>query len=196
MKRALSLMMGGALALLVGTAANAATTTGTVVATDAVTNTITIETETGKRFLFTRNDATKVEQKGVTVALGDIREKSRVIVTTAETPTDSLEPMLATRVDVDEMAVAAAPLPSPTSARVESARDDGSDPMNTAEVNSASDESRAERMARDDSAAERMDRDDSRAERLPTTATPLPLIALFGAGSLAAGLALRMRRSR
>ncbi len=181
MKRGL-LMMGGAIALLVGTPANAATTSGRVVATDALRSAITIQTDDGRRFLFTRNDATKIEQKGIDVALGDLRKDSRVTVTTEQAPTDPLVPMLATRVQVDEMAVAS-PAPASESAtdtaRVESAGKDGGLPNRTAQVQSA-----------DYDASQRP------AERLPKTATPLPLIALFGAGFLASGLVLRMQRRR
>lgn len=182
MKRALLLMTGGAIALLVGTAANAATTSGKVVATDVLTNAITVETDDGTRFLFTRTDATKIEQKGVDVALGDIRKDSRVTVTTEQTPTDPLIPMFATHVQVDEMAVAA-PTPAseapPGTARVESAGANGGQPNRTAQVQSAE-----------------YDEAQRPAERLPTTATPLALIAVLGAGSLASGLVLRLRRRR
>ena len=177
MKRALLLMTSGAIALLVGTGVNAATMTGKVVGTDSLTNAITIQTDDGTRFVFTRNDATKIEHKGVAVGLGDIPQNSRVTVTTEQAPTDPMVPTLATRVDVDEMAVAAAPSESvDTTAHVESAGADGGKPMRTAEVRSA------------DTAPT--------SERLPRTATPLPLIAVLGAGSLASGLVLRLRRRR
>jgi len=182
MKRALLLMMGGAVALLVGTAASAVTTSGKIVATDARTSAITIKTDDGRRLPFTMNDATKIEHKGVNVALGDLGEDSRVTVTTEQTPADPLTPMLATRVQVEEMAVAA-PVSDAESAtdtaRVESAGADGDRPGHTAQVHSA-------------------DYDESQrpAERLPKTATPLPLLAVLGAGFLATGLVLGMRRRR
>lgn len=182
MKRALLLMMGGAIALLVGTAAGAATTSGKVVATDALTSAITIQTDDGRRFLFTRNDATKIEQNGMGVALGDLRKDSRVTVTTEQVPTDPLIPMLATRVQVDEMVVTAPAPTSESSARVESAGTDGGRPIRTAQVESAETPHAAETP--------------QSAERLPRTATPLPLIALLGAGFLASGLVLRLRRRR
>ena len=179
MKRVLLLMMGGAASLLVGTAANAATTSGKVVATDALTNTMTIQTDDGRRFLFTRNDATKIEQAELDVAPGNLRIDSRITVTTEQAPTDPLIPMLVTRVQVDEMAVAA-PTPASESAagtaRVESAGKDGGRTIHTAQVESAE----APRLA----------------ERLPRIATPLPLIAVLGAGLLASGLVLRLWRRR
>lgn len=181
MKRAL-LMMGGAIALLVGTPADAATTIGKVLVTDALTSAITIETDDGRRFEFTTNDATKIEHKGMGVALGDLREDSRVTVTTEQAPTDPLIAMLATRVQVEEMAVAAPVSASESAAgtaRVESAGKDGGLPNRTAQVQSA-----------DYDASQRT------AERLPKTATPLLLIALLGAGFLVSGLVLRMRRRR
>ena len=179
MRRAL-LMMGCAIALLVGMSANAATTSGKVVVTDALTSAITIETDDGRQFQFTMNDATKIEHKGMGVPLGDLREDSRVTVTTEQVPTDPLVPMLATRVQVDEAAVAAPASESAAgTASVESAGKDGGLPNRTAQVQSA-----------DYDAAQRT------AERLPKTATPLLLIALLGAGFLASGLVLRMRRRR
>jgi hypothetical protein len=146
MKRAL-LMMGCAIALLVGTPANA---------------------------------ATRIEKKGMDVALGDLRKDSRVTVTTEQAPTDPSVPLLATRVQVTEMVIAA-PAPASESAagtaRVESAGTDGGRPVHTAQVQSA-DYDEAQRPT----------------ERLPKTPTPLPLIAVIGAGFLASGLVLRLRR--
>ncbi len=179
MQRALLVMMGGAIALLVGAAASAVTTSGKVVATDALTRAITIETDDGRRFPFTMNDATKIEHKGVNVALGDLREDSRVTVTTEQTPTDPRIAMLATRVQVEEMAVAAPATPSESSVRVESAGADGDRPVHTAQVQSAD-----------------YDQPQRPAERLPKTATPLPLVAVLGAGFLATGLVLGMLRRR
>jgi LPXTG-motif cell wall-anchored protein len=182
MKRTLLVMMGGAIALLIGAAANAVTTSGKVVATDGLTSAITIETDDGKRFPFTMNDTTKIEHEGVNVALGDLREDSRVTVTTEQTPVDPLTAMLATRVQVEAMAIAA-PVSDGESAagtvRVESAGADGDRPGHTAQVQSAD-----------------YDQSQRRAERLPKTATPLPLIAVFGAGLLACGLVLGMWRRR
>jgi hypothetical protein len=161
MKRALLLMMGGAIALLVATAASAVTTSGKVVATDALTSAITIETDDGRRLPFTMNDATKVEHEGMGVALADLREDSQVTVTTEQTPTDPRIAMLATRVQVEEMAIAAPVSDSESAAgtvRVESAGADGDRPVHTAQVQSA-DYGEPQRPA----------------ERLPKTATPLPL---------------------
>lgn len=182
MNRVLLLMTGGAVALLVGTAANAATTSGKVVATDALTNTMTIQTDDGRRFLFTRNDATKIEQAELDVAPGDLRMDSRITVTTEQAPTDPLIPMLVSRVQVDEMAVAASAPASELAAgtaRVESAGKDGGLPTRTAQVQSAE-----------------YDEAQRPAGRLPKTATPLPLIAVLGAGLLASGLVLRLWRRR
>lgn len=182
MQRPLLLMMGGAIALLVGTAASAVATSGKVVATDELTSAITIQTDDGTRLIFATNDATKIEQKGVEVSLGDLRNDSRVTVTTEQVPTDPLIPMNATRVEVDETPIAAS-VPASESpadtARVESAGKDGGRPVHTAQVQSAT-YGEAERPA----------------ERLPRTATPLPLIAVLGAGMLACGLVLRERRRR
>lgn len=172
MNRVLSMMIGGACALLIGTSAYAATTSGAVVTTDALTNTITIQTEDGRRFLFTRNADTKIEQEGVGIALGDIRKDSRVTVTTEQAPTDPQIPMLASRVQVDEMAVATAP----TSASVESADMGDGAPVQTAQVESAD----AERSA----------------ARLPRTATPLPLLTVVGTALLGSGLLFGLRRQR
>ncbi len=172
MKRVLLLMIGGAVALLVGPAADAATTSGKVVVTDATINAITIETADGKRFVFTRNDATKIEGTGGDVALADIGRDSRVTVTSAQPPTDPLLPLLATRMHVDEMVAAPALASEPAgTARVDSAGKDGGLPIHTAEVQSA------------DAAA-----------TTEHPATRLPLIVAVVAGSLIAGLALMLRR--
>jgi LPXTG-motif cell wall-anchored protein len=85
-------------------------------------------------------------------------------------------------VQVEAMAIAA-PVSDGESAagtvRVESAGADGDRPGHTAQVQSAD-----------------YDQSQRRAERLPKTATPLPLIAVFGAGLLACGLVLGMWRRR
>ena len=177
MKRTLLVMMGGAIALLIGAAANAVTTSGKVVATDALTSAITIETDDGRRFPFTMNDATKIEHKGVNVALGDLREDSRVTVTTEQTPADPLTAMLATRVQVEEMAIAA-----PVSTRI--CRRHG-----TSRIAGADGDRPVPHRA---SAIGRLRPAAAAAERLPKTATPLPLIAVLGAGLLACGLVLGM----
>jgi hypothetical protein len=177
MKRAILLMTGGAIALLVGMGADAATTSGKVVVTDELANSITIQSEDGKRFVFTRNDATKIEHNGASVALGQIPKDSRVTVTTDQAPSDPLMPMLASRVEVEEMAVAASTSGSaPSTVQVGSAGKAGEQPIHTAQVESAD----TERSPK----------------RLPKTATPLPLLTVCGAGSLASGLALRLRRRR
>ena len=174
MKRARLLTTAGAIALLVGTTANALTRTGKVVATDALTGAITVETDDGKQVVFTRNGATQLD-----VAKGALEQNARVTVTTDQTGTDPRTPMLATRVRVEE--VAGAPAPDSASAvRVESAGKDGNLPSHTVQVESA-------------------DYDETQAppprDRLPKSHVPLTLIAVVGAATfLAAGLALRLRR--
>ncbi len=189
MKRTSSLMIGAGLALLIGTTSHAATTTGKVVATDPSARQITIETDDGRRLLFSRNDETKIERMGENIELGAIAQDARVTVTTEQAPTDSSTPTVATRVEV----VAADGSASAVGAR-ERALEAGED--DTAPLVAAGEAStEPTRTARVDSA----DRDEARmqrSDRLPNTATPLPLIALVGAGSLASGLALRLRRTR
>lgn len=189
MKRTSSLVIGAGLALLVGTTSHAATTTGKVVATDPSTKQITIETDDGRRVLFSRNDATKIERMGENIELGAIARDTRVTVTTEQAPTDSSTPTVATRVEVETAGDSA----SAVGAR-ERALEDGAD--ETAVVTSAGEAgTEPTRTARVDS----VDGDEARmqrSDRLPNTATPLPLIALVGASSLASGLALRLRRNR
>jgi len=175
MKRVLLLMIGCAVAVQLGTAASAATTSGKVVAADAGTHSITIETDAGTRFLFTRNDATKIEQQGADVAPGDLRVDSRITVTTDRAPTDPLVPMPATRVQVDELAIAAAAAPAESAgdtARVESAGKDGGQTIHTAQVESAG----AQRA-------------------IEHPKTPLPLVVVLVTGLLIAGLLLMLRRA-
>jgi len=158
MKRAMSMAIGAALAFSVAGAAHAATTSGKVVSSDTMSNTLTIQTDEGKRVTFLKDDATKIEQNGVTVALGDLKPAAKVTVTSDEMPSDPTTPVLATRVQVDEMVAAAA--------------------TGTAPAESADYDSNETPVAR----------------HLPRTATPLPLITLFGFASLAAGCALRVQR--
>ena len=172
MKRTSSVLIGAGLALLVGTAAHAATTTGKVVATDPSARQITVETDDGKRLLFSRNDQTRIEQMGENIEIGAIARDTRVTVTTDQAPSDSSMPTLATRIEVQAG--------DGDAARVTSAEEARAEPMRTARVDSAD---------RDADSVQRSD-------RLPNTATPLALIALVGAGSLASGLALRLRRNR
>lgn len=190
MKRTCSLMIGAGLALLVGTTSHAATTTGKVVATDPSARQITIETDDGRRLLFSRNDETKIERMGEIIELDALARDTRVTVTTEQAPTDSSMPTVATRVEVEAADDSASAVGGSeraleggddATARVTSAGEAGTEPTRTARVDSAN---------YDDE--ERMQRSD----RLPNTATPLPLIALIGAGSLASGLALRLRRNR
>jgi LPXTG-motif cell wall-anchored protein len=100
-------------------------------------------------------------------------------VTTEQTPADPRIAMLGTRVQVDEMAVAAPATPSESSVQVESAGVDGDRPVHTAQVPSAD-----------------YDPPQRPAERLPKTGTPLLQIAVFGAGLLATGLVFGMLRHR
>jgi hypothetical protein len=190
MKRTRSvIIIGAGLALLVGTTSHAATTTGKVVATDPSARQITIETDDGRRLLFSRNDETRIERAGENIELGAIERDTRVTVTTDQTPTDSSTPTVATRVEVEAADDSASDVSArdraledrdDDTARVTSAGEAGTEPTRTARVDSA------------DYDEQRMQRSD----RLPDTATPLPLIALIGAGSLASGLALRLRRNR
>jgi len=151
-----ALMMGIALALL-ATAANAVTTTGVVVSTDASTNVLTIRTDDGRQLSFLRNDATSFDPIAAGARFGDLREGAKITVTTDQTPSDPTVQLTATRLQIDET-VAEAPL--------------------AVAANDASDESEM-----------------ASANRLPSTATPLPLVALAAAGSILAGIGLRSRRS-
>lgn len=167
MKRIPLLALSSTFALLVGTAASAATTSGKVVATDALTHLITVETDAGARFLFARNEATKIEAKGAEVAPGDLAVDTQVIVTSEQAPADPLVPMLANRVQVIAGNVKA---PAPDVAleagavRVESAGKNGGMPIHTAEVQSAEVPANTARLAR-----------------------PLPLVTALVAGSLLVG---------
>jgi hypothetical protein len=96
-------MTGGAIALLVGMTTSAATTTGKVVRSDALTHAITVQTDAGQRFVFTTNDATEMD-----VTQAALPEHARVSVKTEESPTPAI-PMLATGVRVAESKVATAP---------------------------------------------------------------------------------------
>ncbi len=176
MKRVLLLMIGAAVAVQLGTAASAATTSGRVVAADAGTHAITIETDAGTRLLFTRNDATKIEQPGADAAPGVLEVGSRITVTTDRAPTDPLVPMPATRVQLDEMAIATAATPGESAGdtvRVESAGRDGGQTIHTAQVESAGAQRTIERPSK----------------------TPLPLVAVLATGLLLAGLLLMLRRA-
>lgn len=185
MKRTCSMMIGAGLALLFGTTASAATTVGRIVSSDASSNRIAIQTDDGRRLSFTRNDATRIEQGGAEVALADLREGSRVTVTTAQDPTDEASSQIATRVEIDESDAVAADVAATRpgaegSVRVDSAGEGGSELSRTVQVDSAD---------YDEEPTQRSD-------RLPDTGTPLWLIAWIGAGSLAAGVALRLRGNR
>ena len=101
-----TLTSGMALAFLVAGTAQAATTSGKVVARDVTTDTLTIETDKGQRYTFQTNADTVIENEGAALEPEDIQPGALVTVTTAETPSG---PTLATtRVQIDQM-VAEAP---------------------------------------------------------------------------------------
>ena len=174
MKRIPLLSLAGVFALLIGTASSAATTSGKVVATDALTHLITVETDAGARFLFARNEATKIESKGVEVAPGDLAVGTQITVTSEQAPADPVVPILAARVQVmpgEVMAPAADVELEAGAVRVESAGKNGGMPIHTAHVESAEAPGPTARLAR-----------------------PLPLVTALVTGSLLAGAVFMLWR--
>ena len=148
----LTMMTSGmALAFLVAGTAQAATTSGKVVARDVTTDLVTIQTDDGQRYTFQTNSDTVIENEGDAVQLEDLQPGALVTLTSAETPSGSTQ--VTTRVQIDQMA--------------------GEAPVVVAAAS---------------------DPEPSRADRLPSTATPLPLVALAGGASILAGIGLSLRR--
>ena len=151
-------------ALSIATSAWAAMETGEVIATDSGANTFTIQTDSGNRIVF-------------------------------HTASDT------TRMMRDQTVVALADLANGTRVRVTADEAIGTAPRHASNVefidvdaepaDLAANQAEADRQARIDQAeADRLAMND----RLPATASPLPLIALLGSGSMLAGLALRKLR--
>jgi LPXTG-motif cell wall-anchored protein len=140
-----------ALAFLLAGTAQAATTSGKVVARDVTTDVLTIQTDDGRRHTFQTNADTVIENEGAALQLEDLQPGALVTVTSTETPMGTT--LVTTRVQIDQMG--------------------GEAPVVVAAVS---------------------DPEPDRADRLPSTATPLPLLALAGGASILAGIGLILRR--
>jgi hypothetical protein len=162
--------------------------TGRVVAKDA--DTFTIETDDGQRFVYAFDADTELREDGEPVQIDDVEVGDRVRVMASPAATGTPERRAAARVEV---LAASAPAP-----------DRGETGDSTLREAADRDEMEGEQDAaprpvarpnQEPSPMARADRDDDPSEqRLPGTASPLPLVALLGGISLAAGLLLRRLR--
>lgn len=172
MKLIFSPLTIGALAFLLAGSAGAATTSGAVVATDTPNRSITIQSDDGREFRFTSNDATRIEQSGTAVTLENLREGARVTVTSEHAAAEAGSALLASRIQVDEAIAAAASGPQ-SEVTVESAGPDGGRTLHTVQVQSG---------------------DYAKAPPLPSAASRLPLLAMLGVAGIAIAVVIRLRR--
>jgi hypothetical protein len=197
-----------AAALLVASAAWAAEEeTGTISAIDPAMNTFTIQTDDGDRIVYRADASTRMMRDGSTVQLGDLRVGNRVEVTAPEAEGEAQR--VASQVELvsaeGEAGVGAAGeagvragesgVSGEAGARAGTEVGDtrmGGEAGVGAEAGPGGVGAQAQAdvdVDTDDDAA-RM----ARADRLPSTASPLPLFGLLGAGAVAAGLLVRKFR--
>lgn len=167
-----SLLAIGALALLFAESASAATTSGTVTATDTPSRSVTIRSDDGKELRFSSNDATRIEREGTKLTLEELPMGVHVSVTTPQAPAEAESAMLASRIQVHET-IAPVTSGSQSEVTVESAGPDGGQPQRTVQVESG---------------------DYSQEAPLQSAASRLPLIAMLGIAALAIAGILRLRR--
>ena len=130
-----SALASSALALLLAVDAGAATTSGTIAATDPANRSITVRSGDGGEYRFTSNDATQIERDGTKVALGDLANGVHVIVTTEQAPSVAGSALLASRIQVDAAIADGAP-GARSEVTVESAGPDGGQLQRTVQVQS------------------------------------------------------------
>jgi len=198
------LVLSVAAALLVASAAWAAEETGTITSVDPSANTFTIQTEDGERITFRAETSTRMTRDGNTVQLSDLQVGNRVEVTAEEA--EGAAQRMATEVELVSSAGEAgasgeagmqagesgAAAGAGASAEVGDTRMGGE-----AGVGARAGEGGMGAQAQADVDVDTDDDDArmARADRLPGTASPLPLIGLLGAGSVALGwLVRRIRR--
>jgi hypothetical protein len=184
-----ALVAGIALAFL-STTAYAATTTGVVVSTDDSTKIVTIRTEDGRQLSFLTNDATTFDPAGTAESFAELEAGDRITVTSDQAPSDPAVQLTATRLRID------APSAAGANVRTDDSRMGTADSRGTEDSRMGTADSRGTDDSRMGTADSRRT-DDSRMEmasRLPSTATPLPLLAIAAMGSILAGIGLRLRR--
>lgn len=199
------LVLSVAAALLVASAAWAAEETGTITSVDPSANTFTIQTEDGERIVFRAEASTRMTRDGSTVQLSDLEVGNRVQVTAEEA--EGAAQRMATEVELVSSAGEAGARGEAGMRAGESGAGAGAGAGASAEVGDtrmggeAGVGARAGEggMGAQAQADVDIDTDDddarmARADRLPGTASPLPLIGLLGAGSVALGLLVRRIR--
>lgn len=135
MNQIVSALAFSALALLIAADAGAATTSGTIAATDPANQSFTVRIGDGAEYRFTSNDATQIERNGTKLELGDLANGVHVVVTTEKAPAVAGSAMLASRIQVDAAIADGAP-GARSEVTVESAGPDGGQPRRTVQVES------------------------------------------------------------
>ena len=197
------LVLSVAAALLVASAAWAAEETGTITSVDPSANTFTIQTEDGERIVFRAEASTRMTRDGSTVQLSDLEVGNRVQVTAEEA--EGAAQRMATEVELVSSAGEAGARgeagmqagESGAGAGVGASAEVGDTRMGgEAGVGARAGEGGMGAQAQADVDIDTDDDDArmARADRLPGTASPLPLIGLLGAGSVALGLLVRRIR--
>jgi hypothetical protein len=170
-------------------AATAWAETGTITSVDSSGNTFTVRTDDGERITFRADPSTRILRDGNTIQLRELATGTRVVVPAPEA--EGTAQRTASRVELVQNEGEAG-----TSGRVGASGEVGDtrvrgDAAVGAQANPPAVSARGDLdVDRDDD--DRLARSDP---RLPSTASPLPLIGLLGAGTLAAGVLIRRLRS-